>query len=39
LGIPESAIGKGHHTLAIKVLTKDQKAYYSSEGSVSFETR
>jgi hypothetical protein len=39
LGIPESAIGKGHHTLSIKVLTKDRKAYYSSEDSVSFEIR
>lgn len=39
LGILESAIGKGQHTLSLKVLTTDRKAYYRSEESVSFEIR
>jgi len=39
LAIPESSVGKGQHTLSIKILTKDKKAYYSTEESVSFEVR
>jgi len=35
--IPISEIGKGQHTLSIKILTKDKKAYYSPKTEVLFE--
>jgi hypothetical protein len=37
--IPVSEIGKGLHTLSIKVLTRDGKAYYSAKGKVLFEIK
>lgn len=35
-GIPVSEIGSGTHTFSIKILSKDLKAYYSSERKVNF---
>jgi hypothetical protein len=37
VGIPVSKIGKGSHSLSIKILTNDKKAYYISRENVSFE--
>jgi hypothetical protein len=36
-GIPLSKIGSGSHRFFIKILTKDLKAYYSSEKAVDFD--
>jgi len=35
--IPASIIGQGKHTLCLKVLTNDKRAYYSPEQQVMFE--
>jgi hypothetical protein len=37
--IPISEIGKGQHTLSVKILTGDRKAYYSPEAKVMFEIK
>jgi hypothetical protein len=37
--IPVERIGKGRHILAIKILTKDKKAYYSPDTKVVFEIK
>jgi hypothetical protein len=37
--IPISEIGKGQHTLTLKILTIDKKAYYSPEQKVVFEIK
>ena len=34
-----SEIGKGQHTLSVKILTGDRKAYYGPEAKVRFEIK
>ena len=37
--IPISKLGNGQHTLTLKILAKDKKAYYSPEQKVVFEIK
>ncbi len=35
-GIPAAKLGKGNHSLSVKVLTKDKKMYYAPERTMNF---
>jgi hypothetical protein len=37
--IPASEVGKGHHTLSLKILTNDRKAYYDTNLKVELDIK